>query len=93
MKPQHVIITMSFLQRLQKQAKNEQHQSPVHPAFKNLLDKEELMSIIDHMFDGEAEMEYPDLKIMSKDSLLEAINDEYYILCWLIEEVLGSYTL
>ena len=93
MNARHALIALSFLQKLQEKVKNERFQNPVHPAFETLLNQEELISVIQCMYENEAEIEYPNLKEKSKKELVDIINDDYYILCWLMEEVLGRYTL
>lgn len=93
MNTRYAIITISFLERFRKTLEEERLQSPVSTAFTTLLTKEELISVIEHMHEGEATNKYPNLSDLDEAHLLEIIGDEYYILNWLMEEVLGGYTL
>ena len=93
MKTIEIIVIIHFLERLRKQTENEQLYSPLSRGFEYLLSKEELIQIINHMYDGRGSDEYGNLEGKSSQELLNIIDDEYYILCYFIEEVLGKYTL
>jgi|GEM_PF-4522410 len=93
MKTTEIIVIIHFLERLRKYTENEQLHSPLSRGFEHLLSKEELIRIINHMYDGKGSDEYGNLEKKIPPELLNIIDDEYYILCYFIEEVLGKYTL
>ncbi len=85
MKTKELLLIRHFLEILKNRSEKEQL-SPISRSMK-LLTKKQLISIIDNMFDGQGEDEYPDLKTKSKKDLLEVIDDEYYILDDLINKI------
>lgn len=84
---EHLLITIHFLETLRKRNEDTEKIAPVRNAYANLLDKEELIIIMQNIYNGEAEYERPGFTEMSKRELLAIIKDEYYILEYLIEEV------
>lgn len=92
MKIRHAIITVDFLEKLRQGAENEKL-APISKAHEVLLTNEELVSVIQYMYDGEAEKEHENLNEKTSEELLSIINDQYYILCWMIDEVFGCYAL
>ena len=93
MKTQHILITVHFLEALRTQSEETEHLAPVHKAFTHLLEKQELVAILQNIYNDEAEFEHPNFTEKTKEELLAIIKDEYYILEYLIEEVWGSYVL
>lgn len=93
MKTEHRLVTIHFLETLRKRNENTEKIAPARNAYANLLEKEELITIMQNIYNGEAEYEHPNFTEKSKKELLTIINDEYYILEYLIEEVWGSYVL
>ncbi len=92
MKIRHAIITVDFLEKLRQGAENEKL-ALISKAYEVLLTKEELVAVIQYMFEGEAEKEHKNLNEKTSEELLTIIDDQYYILCWMIDEVFGDYAL
>ncbi len=83
MKTKQLLLIRHFLVLLKDQTERELMQS-VTPSMTTLLSHMELRAVIDMLFDGEGESEYPNLANMSKEELLNIIHDEYYILDYLL---------
>jgi len=92
MKTTEIIVIIHFLEILRKQTENEQLKPITSRGFEYLLSKEELIAIVNHMYDGKGSGIH-DLETKTAHELLKIIDDEYYILCYYIEEVLGRYML
>lgn len=93
MKTEHILITVHFLECLRKQHEESEKLAPIHPAFAHLLDKEELMAIMQQIYNGDTEFEHPNFEDKSREELCVIIKDEYYILEYLIDEVFGRRLL
>jgi hypothetical protein len=93
MKTEHRIITIHFLEILRKKCQDNERLNPIKPSYLKLLQREELIKIIELIYDGEGNQAHPNYQEKSSEELLCIINDEYYILWYMIEEVWGKYTL
>ena len=93
MKTTEIIVIIHFLEILRKQTENERLRTISSPAFQHILSKEELIAIVHHMHEIEGSEQYKGIEKMDKKELVEIIGDEYYILSYYIEEVLGRHTL
>ena len=92
MKTTEIIVIIHFLEILRKQTENERLRTISSPAFHHILSKEELIEIVRHMHEIEGGEKYEDIEKMDNKELIEIIGDEYYILSYYIEEVLGKYS-
>jgi hypothetical protein len=93
MKTEHILITVHFLEHLRKQHEALEQLAPVQSAFLHLLDRNELLKIVQLMYDGQAEKQHPNLTEKTNEEILTVINDQYYVLWYLIDDVFGEYTL
>lgn len=90
---EHVLITIHFLEKLRVEHRDTEALSPMHRAFEHLLSHHELLEILQRMHHGGTAPNISELKTKSKSELLSLIDDEYYILEYVIEEVWGSHVL
>lgn len=86
MKIHELIITRNFLLHLKNQHQNEQFMSATD-VFLNLLSREELLHIIDTMTGGTQHEEDPVFEESTNKELLSFIDDQYYILEYLISRI------
>ena len=93
MKTTEIIVIIHFLEILRKQCKEERLRTISSPAFQHILGKDELIAIVNHMHEVEGTKGNYNLQDMNQKELIEIIGDEYYILSYFIEEVLGKYSL
>lgn len=77
-----LLILLHFLKQLEESATREQL-APLSSAFKHILSKEDLLEIIAHMYEGDQDEQYSNLRQKTPEELLAIIKDEYYILSYL----------
>ena len=93
MKTTEIIVIIHFLEILRKQTQNERLRTISSPAFHHLLSKKELKRIVNYMHEMEGSEAPKNIHKMDKKELVEIIGDEYFILSYFIEEVLGKYNV
>ena len=93
MKIQHILLTVHFLELFRKQHEQSEKLAPVKTAFLSILDREELLEVVQLIYKGKAEKQHPNLQDTSNEEILMMINDQYYVLWYLIDDVFGGYTL
>lgn len=92
METKHALIIANFLERLRNQEKNEMKNS-ISKGYINLLSQNELIEIVGLKYGSEGKSKLLNIENKSKYELIEIIADEHYILSYMIDEVLGKYTL
>lgn len=86
MKIHELIITRKLLLHLKSLHQNERL-LPIPDAFQNLLTREDLLAIIEHMTEGLRHEDDPDFLLLTDRELLKYIADQYYILDYLIFQI------
>ena len=87
----HKILTAHFLKRLRNEFKENQCLASLSLALIHLLREDELRSIIHRKYGEMSDKRFGNLKEKSPQELIMIIEDEYYILDFLLDEIWKDY--
>ncbi len=87
----HKILTTHFLKRLHKEFKETECLASLSLGVIHLLREDELRSIIHRIYGDMADKRFGNLKEKSPRELIMIIEDEYYVLDFLLDEIWKDY--
>ena len=87
----HKILTAHFLIRLRNEFKENERLAPLSVGLLHLLNQEELETIVYRIYGETSDVRFGNLKEKTAQELIMIIEDEYYVLDFLLDEIWKGY--
>jgi len=87
----HKILEVHFFKRLRDEFKGNERLAPLSAALFHLLNQEELEGVVNRVYGETSDVRFGNLKEKTTQELIMIIEDEYYVLDFLLDEIWKNY--